>query len=114
MCRNRFFAVAMPILMCMASMASAAELPSAASNASPAHRSTDASVFADLNWTAGTGATSHDVYFGTVYSFVSGAGNGSDEFEGNQTSTTFAPGQLETNTVYYTIINFFPRISFIS
>jgi hypothetical protein len=45
-----------------------------------------------LSWTAGAGAVSHDVYFGTI---SPGA------FQGNQPSTTFDPGILDANTTYY-------------
>jgi len=43
-----------------------------------------------LSWSAGDGAISHDVYFGTE-------GN---EFQGNQTGTSFDPGTLEMETAY--------------
>ncbi len=39
--------------------------PGPASNPNPADGATGVSRTADLNWTAGRGATSHDVYFGT-------------------------------------------------
>ena len=47
---------------------------------------------ADLNWTAGSGATSHDVYFGTT---------SPGTFQGNQAGTTFDPGVLANNTTYF-------------
>ncbi|MHC4740218.1 MAG: Ig-like domain-containing domain, partial [Planctomycetota bacterium] len=40
-----------------------ASLPGAAGSPSPADSATDVSTTADLSWTAGSGATSHDVYF---------------------------------------------------
>jgi hypothetical protein len=40
--------------------------PGQATNPSPADGATDVSTTADLSWTAGSGATSHDVYFGTT------------------------------------------------
>jgi hypothetical protein len=43
-----------------------------------------------LSWSAGDGATSHDVYFGT---------NG-NEFQGNQAGTSFDPGTLAMETTY--------------
>ena len=46
-----------------------------------------------LSWTAGTGATSHDVYFGVT--------SGSPVFQGNQAGTTFNPGNLSAKTTYY-------------
>jgi len=48
-----------------------------------------------LSWTAGSGATSHDVYFGTNPS------PGPSEFQGNQPQTTFDPGYLGKLTWYY-------------
>ncbi|MCK4814400.1 hypothetical protein KA005_01410, partial [bacterium] len=39
--------------------------PGAAANPSPANAATEVSIGANLSWTAGSGATSHDVYFGT-------------------------------------------------
>jgi hypothetical protein len=45
-----------------------------------------------LNWTIGAGAVSHDVYFGTT---------GPANFQGNQAETTFAPGTLDYNRIYY-------------
>ncbi|MGB2808839.1 MAG: GLUG motif-containing protein [Sedimentisphaerales bacterium] len=47
---------------------------------------------ADLSWTAGRGATSHDVYFGT---------SNPPPFIQNQTGTTFDPGTMAYSTVYY-------------
>jgi len=69
--------------------------PGQASNPSPANSATDISVDADLSWSAGSGATSHDVYFGTDSTPDSG------EFEGNQTTTTFEPGTMLNDTTYY-------------
>ena len=50
---------------------------------------------ADLAWTAGDFAASHDVYFGT-----DPTPDGS-ESQGNQSATTFDPGTMDTNTIYY-------------
>jgi len=69
--------------------------PGQASNPSPANSATDVSVNADLSWNAGSGATSHDVYFGTDSTPDSG------EFQGNQTATTFEPGTMSNSTTYY-------------
>ncbi len=54
----------------------------------------DVSVDHVLSWSAGDGATSHDVYFGT-----DSTPDGS-EFEGNQTGTSFDPGMLAMETTY--------------
>ncbi|MHC4740041.1 MAG: hypothetical protein ACYS9Y_14125, partial [Planctomycetota bacterium] len=69
--------------------------PGQASNPSPADSATDVSVDADLSWTAGSGATSHDVYFGTDST------PDPSEFQGNQTATTFEPGTMSNDTTYY-------------
>jgi len=45
-----------------------------------------------LSWTAGAGATSHDVYFGT---------RSPGTFQGNQTATTFNAGNLATYEMYF-------------
>ena len=66
--------------------------PGQASSPSPANSATDVSITADLSWTAGSGATSHDVYFGT-------SSPGSSQ--GNQTATTFDPGSMSNDTTYY-------------
>ncbi|MHC4500039.1 MAG: fibronectin type III domain-containing protein, partial [Planctomycetota bacterium] len=66
--------------------------PGQASNPSPASGATSVNVDADLSWTAGSGATSHDVYFGTT---------SPGTFQGNQTATTFEPGTMANDTTYY-------------
>ncbi|MHC4739148.1 MAG: beta strand repeat-containing protein [Planctomycetota bacterium] len=66
--------------------------PGAASSPSPANSATDVSITADLSWTAGSGATSHDVYFGT---------SSPGSFQGNQTATTFDTGTMDNDTTYY-------------
>ncbi|MHC4739984.1 MAG: carbohydrate binding domain-containing protein [Planctomycetota bacterium] len=68
------------------------EAPGQASNPSPADSATDVSVDADLSWTAGTGSTSSDVYFGTT---------SPGTFQGNQTATTYDPGTMTNNNTYY-------------
>jgi predicted outer membrane repeat protein len=50
------------------------------------------STTADLSWTAGAYATSHDVYFGTSSPGI---------FQGNQSGTTFDPGTMAAGTTYY-------------
>ena len=66
--------------------------PGQASSPSPADSATDVSIDADLSWTAGSGATSHDVYFGT---------SSPGAFQGNQTATTFDTGAMANDTTYY-------------
>jgi glycoprotein endo-alpha-1,2-mannosidase len=60
---------------------------------SPANYAENVSPDANLSWTAGDGALSHNVYFGTANPPAS---------IGNQTGTTFDPPEAMTyNTVYY-------------
>jgi len=66
--------------------------PGQASNPSPPNTQSDVSLNADLSWTDGSGATSHDVYFGT---------SSPGTYKGNQTPTTYDPGTMEPNTPYY-------------
>jgi len=69
--------------------------PGQAGNPSPADGAMKVSRNVDLSWTAGAGATSHDVYFGT------NPDSGASAFQGNQTETTFGPGYLPKNTWHY-------------
>jgi len=55
-----------------------------------------------LAWTAGTGAVSHDVYFGTDPDNVANADTGWAEYRGNQTETSYDPPEtLVTGETYY-------------
>jgi hypothetical protein len=69
--------------------------PGKATSPSPANSATGVSITADLSWTAGSGSTSSDVYFGTDSTPDSG------EFQGNQTATTYDPGTMSNSTTYY-------------
>jgi len=73
----------------------AADTAERASCPSPGNGATDVSINADLSWTAGIYAVSHDVYFGTDPTPDAG------EFQGNQTETTYDPSQLVRDTTYY-------------
>lgn len=66
--------------------------PARAVNPTPQDRATSIGTSALLGWSAGAGAVSHNVYFGSVYP---------PAYQGNQTGTTFAPGTLLPNTTYY-------------
>lgn len=66
--------------------------PGVASGPNPANGATGVITTATLSWTAGSGATSHNVYFGTSNTPAS---------KGSQTGTTYAPGTLTANTTYY-------------
>ncbi len=59
---------------------------------SPANGATGVSATPVLGWSASSGATSYDVYFGTV---------GSPPLATNTGGTTYSPGTLTAGTVYY-------------
>jgi C1A family cysteine protease/alpha-tubulin suppressor-like RCC1 family protein/O-glycosyl hydrolase len=82
--------------VCIRGLAEICPLPGQAGNPNPANLATGVNVTTVLSWTAGSGATSHDVYFGTV---------SSPPFAGNQAGTTFNPGTLSSCTYYYWRIN---------
>ena len=67
--------------------------PGQATSPNPANAATNVAVTTDLSWTADSGATSHDVYFGTAASppLVSSS----------QTATTYDTGTMSNNTTYY-------------
>ncbi|MHC4316199.1 MAG: choice-of-anchor Q domain-containing protein, partial [Planctomycetota bacterium] len=67
-------------------------LYSQAGNPNPYNGAGPVRVTADLSWTAGAYATSHDVYFGT---------SSPGMFQGNQNGTTFDPGTMAMGTKYY-------------
>ncbi len=75
--------------------------PGKATSPSPANSATGVSITADLSWTAGSGATSHDVYFGTNQTNVTNATTASAEFKGNQAGTTYDTGTMANNVTYY-------------
>jgi hypothetical protein len=66
--------------------------PAAASDPSPANGAVNVLVNASLSWTVGSGATSHDVYFGT---------SNPPGFKGNQGGNSYNPGALSISTTYY-------------
>ncbi len=67
-------------------------LPAQASNPHPYDYARGVDINADLSWTAGSRATSHDVYFGT---------SNPPPFIGNQTAETFDPCTMAEYTIYY-------------
>lgn len=79
-------------------------LPGPAVNPAPANGAKGVALDAVLGWTAGSGATSHHMYFGTNQTSVQNADQFSAEYQGAQVGTTFDPlgvGLLEGNTTYY-------------
>jgi len=77
--------------------------PQQASNPSPMNEATGVDIDADLSWTAGAGANTHDVYFGTSYTAVEEAFASiiCPEYKGNQIGITFDPCALEEGVTYY-------------
>jgi hypothetical protein len=69
--------------------------PGQATSPIPADGASGLGVETDLSWSAGTAATSHDVYFGTNSVLNGGT------FQGNQGGTSFDPGTLANATTYY-------------
>ena len=63
-----------------------------ARNPNPTHYAMGVRLDADLSWTPGRGATSHDVYFGT---------SNPPPFIHNQTAATFDPGTMAQSIRYY-------------
>jgi hypothetical protein len=73
-----------------------ATLPGQATNPAPFDGEADVNrKTVTLNWTAGSGAASHDIYLGTS------EGLGPENFKGNQTSTSYEPSVLRKGTTYY-------------
>ena len=66
--------------------------PGQASSPSPGDTATGVGVNDNLSWTAGSGAASHDVYFGT---------ESPGEYKGEQAGTTYNTGVKANNTTYY-------------
>ncbi|MGB2807147.1 MAG: C25 family cysteine peptidase [Sedimentisphaerales bacterium] len=67
-------------------------LPGQADILYPPDGAIDIETTADLIWTAGSNAASHDVYFGK---------SSPPAFQGNQTAAIFNPGEMTTITTYY-------------
>jgi subtilisin family serine protease len=66
--------------------------PEPAINPIPEDETVEIGLTQDLSWTAGEGAASHDVYFGT---------ENPPPFAGNQMGTTFDTGVMSAFTTYY-------------
>jgi len=59
------------------------EPPAKATSPNPANSATGVSITATLSWTAGSGAASHDVYFGTAFNDVNSAERLLGDLNGN-------------------------------
>jgi len=77
--------------------------PNLARLPSPINYAQEVSVTAQLSWTAGAGAASHDVYLGTSFSDVNTANHSTPAgiWKGNQLGTSYNPGTLATTQTYY-------------
>ena len=64
------------------------------------HVDADTGAFT-LQWTAASGAVSHDVYFGTHLQKLETAGKSSPEYRGNQTATSCEVNGLYSMDAYY-------------
>jgi hypothetical protein len=71
------------------------DAPGQATDPNPADGATGLPLDTVVAWTAGSLATSHDVYFGTTTPLDVG------DFQGNQGATTFDPGPLANDTTYH-------------
>jgi hypothetical protein len=67
-------------------------LPGQADNPTPVNGETNINIATDLSWSAGSYATSHDIYFGI---------ENPPPFQTNQTGTTYDSGLMDVNTTYY-------------
>jgi hypothetical protein len=72
--------------------ASAIYTPQKARYPNPANHAVDVSANPMLRWTSGSGAVSHNLYFGST---------NPPAFVRNQTANTYDPGRLQFNTTYY-------------
>jgi len=72
-----------------------------ASSPSPHDGATNVPLTAQLQWGSGLTGNLHDVYFGTDLNAVTNATTNSPEYQGRQSSTTFDPGALIDDEVYY-------------
>jgi len=71
-------------------------------NPSPAAGATFVSTNPTLTWTAGTGATSHAVYFGTDYNSVNTATTStSGIYKGSQSTASYLPAVLDEGVAYF-------------
>ncbi|MFH1613740.1 MAG: right-handed parallel beta-helix repeat-containing protein [Planctomycetota bacterium] len=76
-------------------------MPGKATGTDPNNGQTGVATDANLSWTAGYDANSHDIYIGTDTDAVADANHSSSEFMKNQITTTYEPNSLDADTVYY-------------
>jgi hypothetical protein len=75
--------------------------PLTAYNPSPSNGAKYVDIEADLAWSPGFNAVSHDVYFGTDEDAVANADISSPEFRANQEGLTYELATLENNKRYF-------------
>jgi hypothetical protein len=81
----------------------ALSLPVKASSPKPSNGSVDTKQIQILSWSAGEGASSHQVYLGTDEEAVGNADTGSPEYKGTRTlgSESYDAGKLDWDVTYY-------------
>jgi len=84
-------------------------LPRTAHNPYPPDRAILVDLNVVLSWSAGLGAKSHDVYFGTDRDAVANGTGGT--FKGNVGTATYNPGPLAPDTTYYWRVDEFDGIN---
>ena len=72
-----------------------------AGNPSPADGAVNVALDTTLGWTAGSNATSHQLYFGVNSNAVMNATTNAPEFQGSLTGATHAPGTLAPGGRFY-------------
>lgn len=70
----------------------AGDFPNPATTPTPVNGASNVSVSPTLNWTAGSGATAHNVFFGST---------SSPTFKVSQAANTYVPGALASSTTYF-------------
>ncbi len=74
---------------------SSGSVPGVANSPNPSNAASSISINSSLGWSSGSGANSHDIYFGTSSLLEL------EDFKGNQSNTSYNPGTLNTATTYY-------------
>jgi len=75
--------------------------PGMAGNPTPPQGATGVAMNPTLTWTAGAGAVSHGLYFGTSFAVVNAAGPASPEYQGNQAVALFPASALSGSSNYF-------------
>lgn len=78
-------------------------IPYKANTPNPHNNTIVTTLTKNLNWMSGYKASSHSVYFGTVYNDINIATTSSAVYKGNQQTTTYVPGILAPSIYYWRI-----------